>query len=428
MRLETRIRSALMTRLASAGFLEFSRRRARFGRRLRGRGPTVHYFHQADDPYSHLAVQKLDGLRAAYPVDVEVHLTTRPADEYLGSSAHFDAWAIQDAASIADAYGTTFPADARPPEPAALNRANDALADALGSSDFASRATQIGAALWSGATPEGGTAGQADGTLEAGNRLRRQLGHFQGGMFHFDGEWFWGLDRLHLLEDRLRKEGFAGTDPALCVPEPVAVDTTGLDCSEVRLEYFPSLRSPYTAVGHQRVLDLIARSGVTVHLRPVMPMLMRGVTAPRAKQRHIITDAGREGRAHGAPLGRIVDPFGEPVKQAFALFPAAVALEKGMDFVTAYLRAAWVDGVDITSAEGLQEVARRAGISWSDLQDARQGTDWASVLDGNLNEMLSAGLWGVPSFRVSGGRVEQPAAWWGQDRIWRVENEIAARA
>jgi len=54
--------------------------------------------------------------------------------------------------------------------------------------------------------------------------------------------------------------------------------------------------------------------------------------------------------------------------------------------------------------------------------------DWESLLEDNLSEMLGAGLWGVPSFRVSGGTLTEAAAWWGQDRIWQVENEIARRA
>jgi len=42
--------------------------------------------------------------------------------------------------------------------------------------------------------------------------------------------------------------------------------------------------------------------------------------------------------------------------------------------------------------------------------------------------MLEAGLWGVPSFRVSGGsKGTEPYCCWGQDRIWRVENEIVNR-
>jgi 2-hydroxychromene-2-carboxylate isomerase len=178
------------------------------------------------------------------------------------------------------------------------------------------------------------------------------------------------------------------------------------------------------------VLDLISRSGVTVKLRPVMPMLMRGVPAPRAKQRSIITDAGREGRAHGSPLGRIVDPFGEPVRRAFALFPGALALDRGMEFVTAYLRAAWVNGTDITTEAGLRDVVANAGMDWNELEDACSGTDWEAELDANLQQMLGSGLWGVPSFRVSSGNRNDDAAFacWGQDRIWRVENEIASRA
>jgi 2-hydroxychromene-2-carboxylate isomerase len=235
-----------------------------------------------------------------------------------------------------------------------------------------------------------------------------------------------------LLEQRLRDEGFCrltNDDRAagFCVPEPTAVDTSGCEARHIVLEYFPSLRSPYTAIGQQRVIDLVDRSGVTLMLRPVMPMLMRGIPAPFAKQQYIVTDSARESRARGVTYGHIVDPFGEPVKRAFALFPAALALDAGMDFVSAYLSAAWARGIDITTENGLRQVVRNAGIDWDELQAARQGTDWQALLETNLQAMLEAGLWGVPSFRVSGGTDSSPFACWGQDRIWRVENEIARR-
>jgi 2-hydroxychromene-2-carboxylate isomerase len=166
-----------------------------------------------------------------------------------------------------------------------------------------------------------------------------------------------------------------------------------------------------------------------------MPMLMRGIPAPRAKQRYIINDAGREGRAHNIPFGRIVDPFGEPVKRAFALFAAAAALsnEAGhsnhheMDFVTAYLNAAWFDGTDITNAHGLKHVVSSAHLDWDALLESARNIDWEALLADNLHTMMADNLWGVPSFRVSGGNSEQAYACWGQDRIWRVENEIARR-
>ena len=154
---------------------------------------------------------------------------------------------------------------------------------------------------------------------------------------------------------------------------------------------------------------------------------MRGIPAPRAKQRYIITDAARDGREFGVPFGRVVDPFGEPVKRAFALFPQADAQGKGMEFVTAYLQAAWFDGIDITTDAGLHTVTENAGLSWSSVNESSTTNDWEALLAGNLGTLTDENLWGVPSFRVSGGSQQDVYACWGQDRIWRVASEIARR-
>ena len=98
-----------------------------------------------------------------------------------------------------------------------------------------------------------------------------------------------------------------------------------------------------------------------------------------------------------------------------------------MDFVTAYLSAAWQRGVDITTTAGLQQVADEAGINWQAMVDAAAKVNWQTLLDANLQELTDAALWGVPSFRVSGGNNPEPFICWGQDRIWRVEEEIAKR-
>ena len=97
-------------------------------------------------------------------------------------------------------------------------------------------------------------------------------------------------------------------------------------------------------------------------------------------------------------------------------------------FVTAYLSAAWAEGIDITRDAGLRQVAERAGLEWNQLQ--RHASDGAShaLLEENLSTMLDLGLWGVPSFRVSGGNTPGAFACWGQDRLWRIEDEIARRA
>ena len=193
------------------------------------------------------------------------------------------------------------------------------------------------------------------------------------------------------------------------------------------LEYFPSLRSPYTAVGHAAVEAMVERSKVELHLRPVMPMLMRGVTAPRQKQQFILADSVREARAKNVAFGNFVDPFGEPVRRGFALFPGAQAQGKGLAFIGAYLSAAFAEGIDIDSKHGLQQVVTNAGLDWQTTVDHPDNTNWKSLLDTNVNAMLGAGLWGVPSFRVSSPG-EPDFCCWGQDRIWRVEHELARRS
>ncbi len=426
MNLQTRIRSFAMRRFSSPTYLDKARSKARRQRERSGHPPTVLYFHQVDDPYSHLAVQKLDALQDRYQVDFETYLVSAPGAAYQGSATQFSHWGWRDAAAVAPNYGVMFtPALEEPSADNVLN-AIEEIARHLNTPDFADNAFRVGQKLWSGEQiANSKNSGNAESALDQGNALRQRLGHYQGAMFYFEGEWFWGIDRIRSLEERLIAEGFTKDGDALCVPEP-APATTHRNAGDVTLEYFPSLRSPYTAIGHQRVLDLIDRTGVTVILKPVMPMMMRGIPAPREKQRYIITDSGREGRAHGQPFGKIVDPFGEPVKRAFALY-AAIAEEQGMNFITTYLKAAWFDGVDITTTNGLKQVVSAAGLDWDYLHQAMQTTDWEAKLDSNLSELQTAGLWGVPSFRVSGGNRNEPFACWGQDRIWRVEDEIATR-
>jgi 2-hydroxychromene-2-carboxylate isomerase len=53
-------------------------------------------------------------------------------------------------------------------------------------------------------------------------------------------------------------------------------------------------------------------------------------------------------------------------------------------------------------------------------------TGWRDELEANRRALFALGLWGVPSFRVRGGRAPDYATW-GQDRLWRVEEELCAR-
>lgn len=425
--LRVRLKSRVMGRIAGAAAERARQRRGRWRRRLRGRPPTVHYFHQVDDPHSHLAVQTLDALARAHAVELRPHPVPAPGPGYRGDEARQPGWALTDARDIAPFLGLEPPPEGTP-DPDAIDAIAGRLAQ-VPAADFAATALELGRAFFSGETVSAPDPVRQAGrrALEAGARLRRRLGHFGGAMFEHDGDWYWGVDRLPPLEERLRAEGLL-REPGLApvAPTPAVPSLAGRDASGLTLEVFPSLRSPYTAVSFPAVLELIERTGVRARMRPVMPMMMRGVPAPRTKQLWILRDAAREGRRRGVAIEHPVDPFGEPVRRALSLWAPLHEAGLGSAFLDAYLHAAWIEGLDVTRDAGLLEVLRRIGADPETLAPRIGGDASDALLRDNLDAMLDDGLWGVPAFRVSGGG-SPTRAFWGQDRLWRVEAEIALR-
>ena len=410
------------------GFIVSDTRRqiAHIRGRLARRGqPTIHYFHQVDDPYSHLAAQKIDALTNRYKVKFKFHLAHNPADNEQGDALRFSAWALRDARTIASDYGTELPQNINQIEGLQTKRAESYLSGYLADYDFTREAVAIGHRLWSGHPVEDLPASNA---AADGSALRTKLGHWLSATFYFEGEWYWGVDRLVHLENRLLDMGLSNDPSGICVPRPTPETLNNRDASAVTLEFFPSLRSPYTAISFDRTIALAQRTGVKLMLRPVMPMMMRGVPAPRVKQLQIMTDSKREADYYGQKFGPMVDPFGEPVKRAFALLPFMTEQGLSIDYCANYLRAAWCEGVDITTERGLKQVVEETGANWQEAQNQFDNNIWETLLEDNVSDMLDAGLWGVPSFRVTGGKTEEPFCCWGQDRLWRVESEISRRS
>ncbi len=422
------MKPATRLKMLGMGFIVSDTRRqiAHIRGRLARRGqPTIHYFHQVDDPYSHLAAQKIDALTNRYKVKFKFHLAHNPADNEQGDALRFSAWALRDARTIASDYGTELPQNINQIEGLQTKRAESYLSGYLADYDFAREAVAIGHRLWSGHPMEDLPASNA---AADGSALRTKLGHWLSATFYFEGEWYWGVDRLVHLENRLLDMGLSNDPSGICVPRPTPETLNNRDASAVTLEFFPSLRSPYTAISFDRTIALAQRTGVKLMLRPVMPMMMRGVPAPRVKQLQIMTDSKREADYYGQKFGPMVDPFGEPVKRAFALLPFMTEQGLSIDYCANYLRAAWCEGVDITTERGLKQVVEETGANWQEAQNQFDNNIWETLLEDNVSDMLDAGLWGVPSFRVTGGKTEEPFCCWGQDRLWRVESEISRRS
>lgn len=418
--------------ITSPGLRSASRRLHAGARRLRGRPPTVDYFHQVDDPYSHLAAQTLAALRDRYRVDLRCHLVPAPDDGAAPERARLEAWSRRDAQDLARRLNLDWPAEPVVPGPATVERANEVLAAALGRHDFPAAAVAIGAALWRGEPDAGTVAAAADpattaSCLQAGAALRRARGHYLGGTFHFEGEWYWGVDRLHYLEARLRAAGLAA-NPADSTPQdfiaPVKdVELRARPRTGVRpqLHFFFSLRSPYVCISVPRVRRLAEHYGADLRLRFILPMVMRGLPVPRMKSRYIVLDAKREAERVGTPFGCIVDPVGPATERGIAVLHQVMDDGRGAAFVESFLRGVWAEGIDASTASGLQHIAGRAGIDAGTVATGLKDDSWRAPAEVNRQELLEMGLWGAPTLRVD----DRPGHW-GQDRLWVIEEDLIA--
>lgn len=383
-----------------------------------GARPTIHYFHGAADPYSHLAAQLLPALARAYGVSIVPHIVPAPAAAVAPDAERLANWSLSDAARLAAAHGLAFPAGAMLPRAEAVAAAASALAGITGPEAFAASALEAGTALWSGAMPRTG-GGNAAAALASGATALAAAGHYLPGIFSFEGESYWGVDRLPHLETRLQPFRIA---PGPVVRQLEASDRAG-DAKGIELHFFLSLRSPYTHIAVSRVRHLARRWNAKLVLRPVLPMVMRGLPVPKEKRLYIVRDTKREAERLGLPFGRICDPVGPGVERGLAVLHRAIALRKGEDFVESFLSGAFAEAVDATTDEGLQFLAARAGIGAADVAAALADEGWRAVAEANRLELLEDGLWGVPAFRVA-----NLPAHWGQDRLWAVEEDLAAFA
>lgn len=431
------IRSTLMRRWADPARRDRRRIRAEQRRQRDGRPHTVLYFHQVDDPYSQLAVQALTRLLDRYDIQLIPKLVAAPTPIAIHDQALWDQWARRECAAIAPFYGLKFSTAATAtPEQLDLARRVMLLDDTA--STFATHGQQVSDALQQGDTtaleslyaslslPD---AAETARRLEENFKLRHRLGHYLGAMFHYEGEWYWGIDRLHYLEARLDALGTrrAQAPPGPCLmrrdESPAHIDSS----RRLQLEFFPSLRSPYTHLTYARVEALCARYPVDLVVRPVLPMMMRGVKADRRKGIYILQDTQREADRLGIAFGNIWDPFGKPILRAYSLFPWARDQGRGLAYLSAYSQAVWAERVDAWSLTGLRHIVERAGLDWSQALKHLDNRDWEVEMEDNVQAMIAAGSWGVPTLRLPAQQGEAAFTVWGQDRLWLIEAELARR-
>jgi len=352
--------------------LDKSRRKFETARIKSNTGHIVEFFHDPSDPYSQLLAQTLPKFQSRYDVKLVTHLVRPPDSQAAPERPKLSAYAKLDAARLANKAKIDFTIqDHSPAQDTAI-----------------------------------------------GDMRRKDLGHYNGAMIYYGGEWYWGLDRLHYLEARLRQLGLHRSNPDHnYIYEPPSVPV-GSGNTKAQLHWYFSFRSPYTAIVPDRVKALCDAYGAELILRPILPMVMRGLPVPKAKKTYIPLDTAREARRLNIDYGKISDPVGKPVEMGYSLLAWAKSQDKGFEYVQNWLAAVWSEGINAGTHKGLRKIIERSELSWTEAKTILGNEDWRKDVEANQSEMMEYGIWGVPSFRIN------KTITWGQDRLWVMEDVL----
>ncbi|MCH9695684.1 MAG: DsbA family protein [Gammaproteobacteria bacterium] len=433
MKLQRKLRSLVLKMLLASSTLQATRWWFEVRRKFAGRRHTVSVFLQLDDPYSYVLSCYLPEFAEHYDIQLNVYLSEAKAGAFQPSSEMLAEYAVTDGRRLAQELGIPFldkgkfpPSDLRKP-------LLEAIARSAQTDSYLDEVLAALAAYWRGdsaaaqrmcSSPDG-----SDGASEfIALSLQKldKLGHYNSAMLHYAGEWYWGVDRLHYLMQRLDEVGAAREIPrsarltsirqAMHVTLPVKPPTSARDLPAVELFYSP--RSPYSYLLLARLYAIVDAFGLDLQLRPVLPMVMRGMQVPRQKLLYIARDAMREARRMNIPFGDLADPVGIGVERFLAVFDYANSERRGRDFLLNGGVATWAEAIDMATDKGMRKVTGRTGLFWPEAKAAMQNDDWREAADTNRAAMMEAGCWGVPTVRM-GDYVA-----WGQDRDWMLVRHI----
>ena len=418
--------SKLLNRIVSEKALKKRRAKFELQRQKSNQDYAIEYFHQVEDGYSHLAAQALQPLLDRYKVEIKCYLVNGPQGNNSPERDLLLELSQRDSIAVSSHYGLKFPSTYSQPPKSNINLATRILT-AQDSSGFIALASEVGQALWSDdahtlsrlAKLEDMSEEESQLKVAEGSKRQKDLKHYSGAMFYFDGEWYWGVDRLYHLEKRLSSLGLdQSPNEDFLFPRPQITSEKVSRAEDLTFEIYPSLRSPYTAVIFDRAVQFARDKGVQLKVCPVLPMVMRGVSATREKGFYIFFDAAREAREAGLPFGKVYDPIGEPVRKCYSLYPWACRQEKGIELMSSFLKAAFVDGINTNNNSGLKLVIENAGLNWDEAKERLGKSEWEDELEANRLNMYESGLWGVPSFRLLDKDGGEMLSLWGQDRLW----------
>ncbi len=394
---------------------------------------TLDVYIAINDPTSFLLLQVLSELQQRYSLTFNFKTVLNKQNEMYPEPERWDNNVLIDSIRIAKLYQLNKPSNCQITGQQATELSL-LLLNIEKQPDFIAQATEIFNAVWQGDTATiaclltDKLASDQQTYLQQLHANEQELytkGHYLSGTIHYGGEWYWGLERLQYLEKRLN-------DLIPFAPQVIKfnklhdlyqaqdkkIKENQIKDKTTPLTIYFSIRSPYSYLGLLRAIKLSEHYQIPLELKPVLPMLMRGMKVPKKKGMYIALDTKREANSYGISFGKIADPLGAGVERCYALFEYAKSLGKEVEFIKNYATAVWSQRIFSDTNQGLKQIVEQSGLDWQKAKSLLTDESWRDWADANLKELFDLGLWGVPCFKYKDTHV------FGQDKLLFIEQAI----
>ena len=194
------------------------------------------------------------------------------------------------------------------------------------------------------------------------------------------------------------------------------------------ITYFMTPLSPWTYLGHARLVAIAQEAGAAIDIRPVdlgrvfsvsggLPLSKR---APQ-RQSYRLLEMQRWAAHLGLPL--TVQPKFFPVSPDLAarlIIAARTSLgaDVALALADAIMRAVWAEEKNIADEDTLAQVADLIGLDGRMLLRSAVTPGVQEQFDRNTDDAIAANMFGAPWYVVDG------EAFWGQDRLDFVERAL----
>jgi 2-hydroxychromene-2-carboxylate isomerase len=194
------------------------------------------------------------------------------------------------------------------------------------------------------------------------------------------------------------------------------------------IDYYLTILSPWTYLGHGLLHTIAARHGATINYRPMpisevfeatgsLPLAKR----PPARQRYRWMELQRWRDKRGLPL--TLKPRHFPLDAGRANRAVIAVLARGGNpagLIGAMLKGVWADELNLADEGAIARLLTEAGFDAAAVLAAADGPEAAAVYDANGKAAIAADVFGAPGYVLDG------EVFWGQDRLEVLDDALAS--